>query len=516
MSIFIKWAISVFFFISFRYFAICKPLSFAMHSQKAKLVLYSTVVLAFLLMLPALFMYGTRTVQFDNGLIGCTCYIRDLYYLTEWHVLFRTFQFLLNLTLFVIISLLYISVYKTVHKRIRAPSNPSLHSPQTVAPPKGLFRQRSSKRRKVSPAPDNVPSIRIDAGDTRKKPSVSSVSSVELNIQIREICKNKEAKEKGSRRRRRRNDSSRNFLGLAILCGGCIPCKEAKRRESVTPMVHSISRAESTSSQDDRNHSVASAPASMCHDYECEDMHLEPSPIKKISDSVLTKQMDSASARQLQEMSTLNLFTAKKVGQTSERGNGEKENNIHEEEDSLASPKLKNKRNSDFVEHTNAIKMGDDNSSKRSPRSKNKFNLTLPSADRHSIYQAGMMVGKMRRISLPATYRQNSTEETKAYLSEAALNQYQKTRYKTAMILLTVTVVFLLTWTPFWILHVVVYVDNDFWDNQTYTEQNIFRMLRYMYMINHAINPVIYAFAHKQFRDDMKTVFKKICCRSRY
>ena len=491
-----------------RYFAICKPLSFAMHSQRAKHILYSTVVTAFLLMLPALFMYGIRTVQLDNGLIGCTCYIKDGYYLTEWHVLFRTFQFLLNFALFIIISLLYISVYRTVHQRIRAPSTPSLHSPQTVVQPKGLFRQWSSTRRKVSPAPENVPSIRIDAGNTRKKPSVSSVSSVELNIQIREICKNKKETNNMGSRRRRRTESSRNYLGLTLLCGSCIPCKEVKRRESVTPMVHSISRAESSSSQDDRTHSVTSAPASMSHDYEREDIHPDPTAVRKISDGVLTKQKDSNSARQFEGMSTLNLFAA-----TSGKGHEKKENRVHGEEDTLASPKSQNRRNSD----TNAIKIGENNSSKkRISKSKNKFNLTLPSTDRHSIYQAGMMVGKMRKISLPVSYRQNSTDETTAYLSEAALNQYQRTRYKTAMILLTVTVVFLLTWTPFWLLYIVFWIDNEFWDNMNYTEQNIFRMLRYMYMINHAINPVIYAFAHKQFRDDTKCVFKKICCRSRY
>ena len=484
-----------------------------MHSQRAKLVLYSTVVTAFVLMVPALFMYGTRTVQLDNGLIGCTCYIRDRYYLTKWHVLFRTFQFLLNFALFIIISLLYISVYRTVHQRIRAPSSPSLHSPQTVVQPKNLSRHRSSKRRKVSPAPDNVPSIRIDAGDTRKKPSVSSVSSVELNIQIREICKNKTKKDRGSclarSRKRRRNDSSSSYLGRTILCSCCIPCKEVKRRESVTPMVRAISRAESSSSQDDRNHSITSAPASFCHDYEREeDMRPDPSSVRKISDGVFTKQKDSEPVRQFQEMSTLNLFTATKMNQTSVK----KENRIRDEEDSLASPKFQNRRNSDG----NVIRIGENNSSKKSPRSKNKFNLTLPSTDRHSIYKAGMMVGKMRKISLPVSYRQNSTEETTAYLSEAALNQYQRTGYKTAMILLTVTVAFLLTWTPFWLLHIVTYVDPEFWDNLNYTEQNIFRMLRYMYMINHAINPVIYAFAHKQFRDDMKSVFKKICCRTRY
>ena len=157
-----------------------------MHGQKAKLLMYSNIFIALLIMLPALLMYGVRTVNLDGGYIGCTCYIRDSYYLGVWHILFRTFQFALNLCLFIIISLLYILVYRTVHQRIRAPSSPRLQSPPKLGQPKGIFRQRSSKRRKVSPAPDNVPTIRIEPGE-RRKPSLSSVSSVELNMQIREI-----------------------------------------------------------------------------------------------------------------------------------------------------------------------------------------------------------------------------------------------------------------------------------------------------------------------------------------
>ena len=169
------------------------------------------------------------------------------------------------------------------------------------------------------------------------------------------------------------------------------------------------------------------------------------------------------------------------------------------------------------LKDTNLIKFGENNlGSKKPTKAKNRFNLTLPPGDRTTIYQAGMMAGKMRKISLPVSYRQNSNEETTAYLSEAALNHYQRTRYKTAMILLTVTVVFLLTWTPFWILYLVFFIHPEFWDNMDYVQQNIFRMLRFLYMINHAINPVIYAFAHKQFRDDLKAVFKKLCCRNRY
>ena len=494
-----------------------------MHGQKARFFLYLTVVLSLLIMLPSLFMYGTRTVETPNGGIGCTCYIRDAYYLTEWHILFRSSQFALNFALFVMISLLYILVYRTVHQRIRAPSTPSLHSPQSTTQPKGLFRQRSSKKRKVSPAPDNVPTIRIDPGGPRKKPSVSSVSSVELNMQIREICKNKTKCSLGESsmagNRRIRIGPSNSCFRLAFFLCGCIRCKEITRRESVTPMVHSIAMAESSSSQEDRKHSLTSAPASMIHEEEVEDIFPEQLPVKKISDGILIKKRESTSTKHFKKMDTLKLFAENKLGQR--KGGARNENNIQVEENSLAAPpKIQTGSAPDvpeIPEHRNGIRTEENNCSKgASSKSKNKFNLTLPSADRPSIYQAGMMVGRMRRISLPVSYRQNSMEETTAYLSEAALNHYQRTRYKTAMILLTVTVIYLLTWTPFWILYIVFYVETDFWDKMDYVEQNAYRMLRYMYMINHAINPVIYAFAHKQFRDDLKTVFKKICCRNRY
>ena len=488
-----------------------------MHGQKAKLIMYFNIFTALLIMLPALFMYGIRTVSFDGGYIGCTCYIRDSYYLGIWHILFRSFQFALNFCLFIIISLLYILVYRTVHQRIRASSSPRLQSPPKVGQVKGIFRQWS-KRRKIYPAPDNIPTIRVDPGE-RRRPSMSSVSSVELNMQIREICKT----------RKKRNDGEESLAGsrktsrstyvfhatIREIFNSCIPCTNVKRRDSSISMVRNITVAETSSSQEERNHSVASAPASLISGNEDEELQADASPVRKISDGVLAKQPKAWCVTEHQEMTTLSPFAAGSPKVISkEKKNVKKE--IRHEENSMASSKPENVPATGLKE-TNVIKLGENNlGSKRPTKSKNRFKLKLPAGDRHTIYQAGMMVGKMRKISLPVSYRPNSNEETTAYLSEVAPNHYQRTRYKTAMILLTVTVVFLLTWTPFWILYLIFFIQNNFWDNMNFVEQNIYRILRFLYMINHAINPVIYAFAHKQFRDDLKMVFKKLCCRDRY
>lgn len=137
------------------------------------------------------------------------------------------------------------------------------------------------------------------------------------------------------------------------------------------------------------------------------------------------------------------------------------------------------------------------------------------------VYKEGNVVGGMRRVTLSSGKGSldgsgSPDTDTVGYISESAITHYQRTRYKTAMILLQVTVVFLITWAPFWILYVIGYLNEGFWDTTDYVSFNVWRICRYLYLVNHAINPVIYAFGHKQFRNDLKAVLKKVCCRTNH
>ncbi len=473
-----------------------------MRGKRAKATFYVLIVISLLIMLPAIFIYGVRTVPLHDtsgtSAVGCTCYIKDADYLGTWHVVFRGFQFLLNFTLFIFISLAYVMVYKTVHQRMRAPSTPRLQSPSTLqAGSRGveLLRQRSSGRGKISPAPQNVPVNKIETRDTGRRPSLSSVSSVELNMQIRELARNtkKNAAQLEKPEFTGTNNTPESRRKSLFSC--CVAQKN--RRESRLSVVTHINVADFSAHQQHVGHRPNFSPTpgpSTKEAFNTLPVILMERPKHLSPLSVVTSRSRTLENRKRTEEDNFTSFNSGMSQSHPDRpspGPPSSQNRKVQSENNLGSPaQVKN-------------------------RYRNRLHLTIPVEERHSVYQAGLKVGKMRQISFPgksSTLRRTSSEETTAYMSEAAISHYQRTRYRTAMILLTVTIVFLLTWLPFWILCLVAYIDQDFWETQTYAEQNVFRILRYLYMVNHAVNPVIYAFAHKQFREDLKLVSKKLLC----
>ena len=73
-------------------------------------------------------------------------------------------------------------------------------------------------------------------------------------------------------------------------------------------MVWNITVAETSSSQDERNHSVTSAPASLNNGSEDEEFQVETPPVRKISDGVLAKQSKACCDTKHREMTTFSPF----------------------------------------------------------------------------------------------------------------------------------------------------------------------------------------------------------------
>ncbi len=564
-------------FVLFRYFAICKPLSFAMLGQRARTVTYVLLGVSMALMIPAVFLYGVRTAPLNHGKFGCSCYIKDGEEFSIWHILFRVYQFLLNFALFVIISVSYLLVYRTVHQRIKAPSTPRLQSPSILEHKRvQQLRGGGSPKGKVCPMAGKVPAIKVEPGSIKRRPSLSSVSSVELNMHMREVAQREKKRHQVEKiDPADRANNSPGARRAADVLNWCLKCKRKQyRRESVVPMIQEAVRAESSSSSERKEPSENNLPAlmnpmkqlsvnsapSLTHSHlsvgsvsdqepgqsflsvrsapALVQKHLSADPVCRLSDTCLLTSVENhilfpektelvSRKRSPVRDTGEHTLCAAAAGDTDHLENRTKtqENNLvspesghldHQRNISGVSP---NKRNAftskNKLEHgslaPNHVK-----------RIKNRYNLTIPIvAERHAVYQAGMKVGKMRKITLPvrpfspSSRPQNSPDEATAYLSEAAINQYQRTRYKTAKILLTVTVVFLVTWFPFWAMYLENFLHPDFWDKMSYAEQNVMRILRYLYMLNHAVNPVIYTFTNKQFREDLKMVFSKLSCSKR-
>lgn len=81
--------------------------------------------------------------------------------------------------------------------------------------------------------------------------------------------------------------------------------------------------------------------------------------------------------------------------------------------------------------------------------------------------------------------------------------------WKAAQIPIVVTVVFLLSWLPFWISQLLV-ADSDIWlDQVTQGDCWLFVLLNHLFYINNAVNPFIYTLISGSFRRDLRAAWQR-------
>ena len=101
----------------------------------------------------------------------------------------------------------------------------------------------------------------------------------------------------------------------------------------------------------------------------------------------------------------------------------------------------------------------------------------------------------------------NPDMATTRWTTEAPPIQTQ--RVKTARTLFVVTLVFLLSWCPLWVLIIARVIDTDFWIPKTDAEKMLDCFLRHVVFVNNAANPLIYAASSSQFRKQLKLIWSK-------
>ena len=88
---------------------------------------------------------------------------------------------------------------------------------------------------------------------------------------------------------------------------------------------------------------------------------------------------------------------------------------------------------------------------------------------------------------------------------------------KTGKMLLLATVVFVLTWTARFVMWVISYMLDERWDQMREEEDVVFAflsLLQHLYYTTPAVNPAIYSFVNKKFKEDCVREVKKMnCCR---
>ena len=109
--------------------------------------------------------------------------------------------------------------------------------------------------------------------------------------------------------------------------------------------------------------------------------------------------------------------------------------------------------------------------------------------------------------SLNATYKDRRSEKA------ASTTSTLTSSLKAAKLLFLITLLFIISWMPFFIIRMSQTIDKSQSDDHSPSSKVIEHFLNHCFYINNAVNPIVYSIINKNFRRDCLTLFKRQCRR---
>ncbi|XP_060571428.1 orexin receptor type 2-like [Ruditapes philippinarum] len=88
----------------------------------------------------------------------------------------------------------------------------------------------------------------------------------------------------------------------------------------------------------------------------------------------------------------------------------------------------------------------------------------------------------------------------------------ERNALKITLMMLTITVVFIVSYLPFIIISILDSIDEGFWDGRTIVESVFLDCMLRLYLVNNVTNPVIYSFWDEKFRRETKLLLIRLSC----
>ena len=114
----------------------------------------------------------------------------------------------------------------------------------------------------------------------------------------------------------------------------------------------------------------------------------------------------------------------------------------------------------------------------------------------------------------PEEQRPTGNANTKTFPSPCSKKRkkaHRRIANKLTLMFFIITLLFMVSFLPKVILLNIEGIYQDFWENLSDVQRLLFTFFYQMYIINNIANPFIYAFMDSQFRDDTKSMFKRLC-----
>ena len=122
----------------------------------------------------------------------------------------------------------------------------------------------------------------------------------------------------------------------------------------------------------------------------------------------------------------------------------------------------------------------------------------------HSLYTSST---SSTTASLNATHKYRTSEKA------ASTTSTFTSSLKAAKLLFLVTLLFIISWMPFFIIRMSQTIEKSQSDDHSPLSKVIEHFLNHCFYINNAVNPIVYSIINKNFRRDCLTLFKRQCRR---
>ena len=128
----------------------------------------------------------------------------------------------------------------------------------------------------------------------------------------------------------------------------------------------------------------------------------------------------------------------------------------------------------------------------------------------------------LNRITKQLQQKTVTFDEDNAALNSSRLNRLlsnsnqqtsrskKKGVIKGVKMLSLVTVVFFVSWLPFLVFKVLMTSNPDVWTDNMIAGNVLANLLNHLFYLNNAVNPLIYTFINSNFREECKTLFRKV------
>ena len=113
--------------------------------------------------------------------------------------------------------------------------------------------------------------------------------------------------------------------------------------------------------------------------------------------------------------------------------------------------------------------------------------------------------------STPAMRKRRPSERMTIHEAPGRKNNKKHTR-KITIILLSITIVFIVSYLPFIVITILDSVSDDYWFEMSNNTELFHNFLLRLYLVNNMANPIIYGFWDKKFRNECVKLIKSLFC----